>query len=137
MFTELTHVNHNPNIQARLRAYELRTKSKTDLEKQLEDLKQELSTLRVQKVSGSNNNKVAKITEVRKSIARVQTVISQIQRDQLRIYYKGKKFLPLDLRQKKTRAIRRRLTPFELSRKTLRQTKKETHFPKRKYAVKA
>jgi large subunit ribosomal protein L35e len=43
----------------------------------------------------------------------------------------------LDLRTKKTRAIRRRLTAFEKSRKTLKATKKEQHFPKRKYAVKA
>lgn len=48
---------------------------------------------------------------VRKSIARVLTVINQKQRQNLREYYKGKKYLPLDLRYKKTRAIRRRLTP--------------------------
>ena len=47
---------------------------------------------------------------VRKSIARVLTVMNQKARQNLREYYKGKKFLPLDLRTKKTRAIRRRLT---------------------------
>jgi large subunit ribosomal protein L35e len=59
--------------------------------------------------------------EVRKSIARVNTVISQKQRDNLRMAIKSKqgdqpkkkiykKYKPLDLRPKKTRAIRRRLS---------------------------
>lgn len=47
---------------------------------------------------------------VRKSIARVLTVMNQKQRQNLREFYKNKKYLPLDLRAKKTRAIRRRLT---------------------------
>jgi len=63
------------------------------------------------------------------------TVISQTQRDQLRMYYKGKKYVPLDLRPKKTRAIRRRLTKFEASRKTERQQKRDTHFPLRKVSL--
>ena len=40
---------------------------------------------------------------VRKSIARVLTVINQTQKSQLRLFYKDKKLLPLDLRAKKTR----------------------------------
>jgi large subunit ribosomal protein L35e len=79
------------------------------------------------------------------------------QRQNLREYYKGKKYLPLDLRAKRTRAIRRRLSPVriypsfvapfayvvvilqqsEKKAKTLKQKKKDTHFPTRKYAVKA
>jgi len=47
---------------------------------------------------------------VRKSIARVLTVTNQKARQNLREYYKDKKYRPLDLRPKKTRAIRRRLT---------------------------
>lgn len=73
--------------------------------------------------------------DVRKSIARVLTVISQTQRKALRGYYKNKKFLPLDLRPKKTRAIRRRLTKHELSLKTIRSVKKAQAFPMRKFAV--
>ncbi|KAJ3196964.1 60S ribosomal protein L35, partial [Dinochytrium kinnereticum] len=121
----------------KVRAYELRTKSKSDLTKQLDDLKQELSSLQVAKITGGAASKLGKIKEVRKSIARVNTVISQTQRDQLRIFYRGQKHIPLDLRAKKTRAIRRRLTVFERSQKTLRQTKKDQHFPRRKYAVQA
>jgi hypothetical protein len=41
---------------------------------------------------------------VRKSIARVLTVLTSQQRTALRSFYKGKKYLPLDLRPKKTRA---------------------------------
>lgn len=47
---------------------------------------------------------------MRLSIAQVLTVISQKQKGALREAYKKKKYLPLDLRPKKTRAIRRRLT---------------------------
>jgi len=53
------------------------------------------------------------------------------------LMYANKKYKPLDLRPKKTRAIRRRLTRFESSRKTLKQQKKDTHFNLRKYAIKA
>ena len=80
---------------------------------------------------------------------------NQKQRQNLRDFYKGKKYLPLDLRAKRTRAIRRRLTKVRLppryhnlfdpdilsqSEKTAvteKQHKKNIHFPLRKYAVKA
>lgn len=74
--------------------------------------------------------------DVRKAIAKVLTVINAQQRHQLRLFYKGKKYLPLDLRPKKTRAIRRRLTAHESSLKTAKEKKKQTHFPQRKFAVK-
>lgn len=73
---------------------------------------------------------------VRKSIARVLTVISQTQRENLRKFYRKKKYIPLDLRARKTRAMRRALTKNEAARKTLKQQKKITHFSLRKYAVK-
>lgn len=72
---------------------------------------------------------------VRKSIARVLTVVNQKTRQNLRELYKGKK-LPLDLRAKKTRAIRRRLTKHERTLTTEKSKKVATHFPKRRYAVK-
>ncbi|RYR70292.1 hypothetical protein Ahy_A03g016796 isoform A [Arachis hypogaea] len=142
---------------ARLKVYELRNKTKAELLSQLKDLKAELALLRVAKVTGGAPNKLSKIKLVRLSIAQVLTVISQKQKSVLReAYKKKKKYLPLDLRPKKTRAIRRRLTkhrvPFSngnkfrinfalvrLSRaslKTEREKKKEVYFPLRKYAVK-
>jgi phosphopantetheinyl transferase (holo-ACP synthase) len=45
--------------------------------------------------------------------------------------------LPLDLRYKKTRAIRRRLTTKEQSAITVKQHKKNIHFPARRFALKA
>jgi large subunit ribosomal protein L35e len=75
--------------------------------------------------------------EVRKSIARVLTALTSHKRDALRELYAGKKYKPLDLRPKKTRAIRRALTKEQVNRKTLRELKRERAFPMRKYAVKA
>lgn len=75
-------------------------------------------------------------SDVRKSIARVLTVINANQRAQLRLFYKNKKYIPLDLRPKLTRELRRRLTKFEATRTTERQRKRQIHFPQRKYAVK-
>eukprot|EP00908_Phaeocystis_cordata_P009183 Transcript_19923.p2 GENE.Transcript_19923~~Transcript_19923.p2 ORF type:complete len:124 (-),score=52.97 Transcript_19923:157-528(-) len=122
---------------AKLKVHELRSKNKSDLTKQLEELKTELAALRVAKVTGGAASKLSKIKVVRKSIARVLTVINQTQKSQLRLFYKDKKLLPLDLRTKKTRAIRRALTKDEKGAKTTRQMKKDKHFPLRKYAVKA
>jgi len=119
------------------KVHELRNKSKADLEKQLEEYKTELSALRVAKVTGGAASKLSKIKVVRKSIARVLTVINQTQKAQLRVFYKDKDLQPLDLRFKKTRAIRKGLTPAQKALKTLKQAKKDKHFPLRKYAVKA
>ena len=47
------------------------------------------------------------------------TVMNQKQRQNLRELYKKKKYAPLDLRPKKTRAIRRRLTKVRTSATTL------------------
>jgi len=105
----------------------LRQKTKTGL----------LALLCVAKVTGGATNKLSKIKVVRLSIAQDLTVISQKQKAALREIYKNKKYLPLDLRPKKTRAIRRRLTKHQSSSKTEREKKKETYFPMRKYTIKA
>ncbi|SPO40129.1 probable ribosomal protein L35 [Pseudozyma flocculosa] len=120
-----------------VKAFELQSKSKADLTSQLEELKTELLQLRVQKVAGGNSSKLTKINTVRKNIARVLTVINQKQRANLREFYKGKKHIPLDLRAKKTRAIRRKLTKHEAKAVTERQHKKNIHFGNRKFVLKA
>jgi hypothetical protein len=74
--------------------------------------------------------------DLRKSIAKVLTVINANQRSQLRLFYKGKKYLPLDLRPKQTRAIRRRLSKVDSARVLEKISKRKVHFPQRKYAVK-
>jgi large subunit ribosomal protein L35e len=131
------------------------------LKKQLDELKTELGQLRVQKIAGGASSKLTRMYEftgwlhtslnllnllltdflpshdLRKSIAKVLTVINANQRSQLRLFYKKKKYLPLDLRPKQTRAIRRRLTKKEAGLRTEKQKKRQMHFPMRKYAVKA
>uniref|UniRef100_A0A7S3GP80 60S ribosomal protein L35 n=1 Tax=Spumella elongata TaxID=89044 RepID=A0A7S3GP80_9STRA len=120
-----------------IKAYELRSKTKSELVNQLHDLKNELQTLRIAQVTGGAPARLAKIGSVRKSIARVLTVTNQITKSKLREKFAGEKFLPIDLRAKKTRAIRRRLTKEQAAKKTVKQAKKDAYFPKRVYAVRA
>ena len=51
--------------------------------------------------------------------------------------FQGKKYIPLDLRPKKTRAIRKAMTAHEASLKTAKETRRLKAFPQRKFAVKA
>lgn len=115
---------------------DLRDKSKADLLKQLDEMKQELANLRVGKVSGSVASKLSKIRVFRKNIARILTHINQQQKNQLRKLYRGKKYKPLDLRPKLTRAKRRELSDTEKSIKTRKQVRRERLWPQRKYALK-
>ncbi|GMM30611.1 ribosomal 60S subunit protein L35B [Martiniozyma asiatica (nom. inval.)] len=119
---------------AQLKAYELKSKSKEQLQEQLVDLKKELADLKVQKLTKPS---VPAINTVRKNIARVLTIINLQQRASVRAFYAGKKYLPKDLRAKKTRALRRALTPAEKSKKTAKAKKAAIAFPARKYAIKA
>ena len=61
----------------KVKAYELRKKTKQELDKQLEELKTELSSLRVSKIAGGAPSKLSKIRIVRKAIAKVLTVLSE------------------------------------------------------------
>ena len=95
----------------KVKAHEIRNKTKTELLGQLSELKSELQTLRVAKVMGGAATKLSKIRVVRKNIARVLTVYNQNMKKKLRELYQNEKFVPKELRSKKTRAMRRRLTP--------------------------
>nr|CAI5824550.1 unnamed protein product [Callosobruchus analis]CAI5858463.1 unnamed protein product [Callosobruchus analis] len=121
----------------KVKCSELRTKDKRELTKQLEELKTELTSLRVAKVTGGAPSKLSKIRVVRKAIARVYIVMHQKQKENLRKLYKNKKYKPLDLRPKKTRAIRRALSSHEKRIKTAKEIRKRSAFPPRKYALKA
>ena len=120
-----------------MKAYELRTQSEAELLKKLDELKLELASLRVAKVTGGAASKLAKIGEVRKSIARVLTVYNQKTKSALRAKYAGAKHTPLNLREEKTRAIRRRLSKEQASKLTVKAAKKAANFPQRYFAVKA
>ncbi|KAL6928455.1 60S ribosomal protein L35A [Hanseniaspora valbyensis] len=119
---------------APVKAYELKTQSKEQLESKLEDLKKELASLKVQKISKPS---LPKINSVRKSVARVLTIINLNQREAVAQVYAGKKYQPKSLRAKKTRALRRALTKHQASLVTVKQQKKQAAFPQRKYAIKA
>eukprot|EP00286_Rhodomonas_abbreviata_P028199 CAMPEP_0181313696 /NCGR_PEP_ID=MMETSP1101-20121128/14390_1 /TAXON_ID=46948 /ORGANISM="Rhodomonas abbreviata, Strain Caron Lab Isolate" /LENGTH=123 /DNA_ID=CAMNT_0023420675 /DNA_START=17 /DNA_END=388 /DNA_ORIENTATION=+ len=121
----------------KVKAYELRSKNKEDLVRQLDELKTELQQLRVAKVTGGAASKLSKIKVVRKSIARVLTVFNQNKKNAVREAYKDKTHVPLDIRSKKTRALRRKLTFKQSEKLTTKAKKKAAHFPARKYAVKA
>ncbi|XP_006899943.1 PREDICTED: 60S ribosomal protein L35-like [Elephantulus edwardii] len=82
----------------KIKARDVRGKKEEELLKQLDDLKVELSQLRITK---------------------------------------DKKYKPLDLRPKKTRAVRPRLNKHEENLKTKKQQRKERLYPLRKYTVKA
>lgn len=119
---------------AGVKVAELRTKSKEELEQQLLELKQELAALKVQKLT---RPAVPQIGVVRKDIARVLTVIRAAQKDNLRAFYAGKKFVPKELRPKKTRALRRALSEKDAQRLTLKERKRRVAFPNKVYAIKA
>jgi len=92
----------------------LHEKSKDELSAELENLRKELSELRVAQVANSSAaQKVNRIREVRKKIARVLTVMTIKTRKALREKHTNSKFLPKDLRPKLTRALRRRLSKAE------------------------
>merc|ERR1711935_1286821 len=120
-----------------VKAYELRSSSKEELLKQLAEHRKELSELHVAKVADGAASKIAKIKSVRKSIARILTVHNQQQKEGLRKASAGSKYVPKDLRIKKTRAVRRALTKAERSQKTQKQKRMEAAFPSVKFAVKA
>ena len=76
-------------------------------------------------------SKLSKIRVVRKSVDRVLTVIHQTQKESLRKFYRGKRCKPLDLRPKKTHAMRRGLHKHEENLKSKKQPPKEWPYPLR------
>ncbi|KAL1775655.1 60S ribosomal protein L35 [Sigmodon hispidus] len=122
---------------AKIKARDLHGKKEGELLKQLGVLKVELSQLRITKVTGGAVPKLSKIPVIRKSIVRVLTFINQIQKENLRKIYKGKKYRPLDLQPKKIRAMRCQFIKHEEKLKTKKQQGKERLYPLHKCAAKA
>ncbi|KAF9502914.1 hypothetical protein BS47DRAFT_1310515, partial [Hydnum rufescens UP504] len=122
--------------------------SKSDLTKQLQELKTELLSLslHVQNIASLLASKLSQISTIRKSIAHVLTVMNQKACQNLREYYKNKKYLPLD-----GPAVGYPLLAIPLSTpnapnsffwhqqlgKTEKRHKQDIHFPTRKYTLKA
>merc|ERR1739848_247185 len=97
----------------------------------------ELTTLQVAKVTSGGPSKLGKIHSVRKSIAKVLTVINQTRKAELQKLYRGKNVRPVDLKPRKTRALRRRLNKHEESLKNLKTVRREQRTAKKMYALKA
>ena len=138
-------------------AAEYRKKNTTELLADLKKLREELQTIRFTKVTGTAVSKLSKIKPLRKQIARILTiirenkkseVISKLLTKETKEVVDGKestvsktiknlkmKHLPLDLRPKKTRALRRKMTKFESKLLTLKLFKRKLSFPVRKFAV--
>jgi large subunit ribosomal protein L35e len=138
-------------------AAEYRKKKNNELLADLKKLREELQKIRFSKQSGTAVSKLSKIKSLRKQIARVLTIIRENTKNEVisKLLTKEKKevkddkeetitttiknlkmkHIPLDLRPKKTRAMRRRLTKFENKLVTLKQLKRKLNFPKRKFAV--
>ena len=143
-------------------AKQYREKNSADLLNELKKLREELQKIRFTRSSGTAVAKLSKIKELRKQIARILTIIREnkkaevVKNLRVKVTKKEKedkegkeeeikttiknlkmKHIPLDLRPKLTRAMRRRMTKFERKLVTLRQLKRKLNFPMRKFAVPA
>ena len=138
-------------------AAEYRKKNTTELLSDLKKLREELQTIRFTKVTGTAVSKLSKIKPLRKQIARILTIIRENKKSEVisklltketkevvndketsvskTIKNLKMKHLPLDLRPKKTRAIRRKMTKFESKLLTLKLFKRKLSFHMRKFAV--
>ena len=141
-------------------AKQYREKNSADLLNELKKLREELQKIRFTRSSGTAVAKLSKIKDLRKQIARILTIIREnkkaevVKNLRVKVAKKEKedkegkeeeikttiknlkmKHIPLDLRPKLTRAMRRRMTKFERKLVTLRQLKRKLNFPLRKFAV--
>ena len=138
-------------------AKDYRKKNSQDLLNDLKKLREDLQKIRFTKGSGTAVAKLSKIKDLRKQIARILTIIRENKKEEVvkglttRVSKEEKdgkeeevkktikniklKHIPLDLRPKLTRAMRRRMTRFERKLVTLKQLKRKLNFPLRKFAV--
>ena len=138
-------------------AKEYRKKNTSDLLNDLKKLREDLQKIRFTKGTGTAVAKLSKIKDLRKQIARILTIIRENKKadvvkglrekvtkevkegkeEEVKTTIKNLKMkhIPLDLRPKLTRAMRRRMTKFERKLVALRQLKRKLNFPMRKFAV--
>ena len=133
--------------------FRLRNRTVEDLRKSLSEHRSELASLRVNKVASGVASKLAKIKIVRKAVARHLTIINQKRRQELKDAFSSRanirkyneenstKFslnhIPKELRPRKTRALRRKLTKHQSSKQLHKIRKTQNAFPQRKFALKA
>lgn len=113
---------------ANLKISQLKQKSK-------EELLTLLSDLRKEQLDNKTSSKSKKNNSIKKNIARILTLLNINQREELKKAYKDKKYVPLDLRPKMTKSMRKKAKISNLPTKTRRHIKMERAFPKRLYAL--
>ena len=118
--------------------YKIRENDVQAIRATIEKLKDELKNLRNSKATSGSATKLAKIKIVRKNIARNLTILNQKERSSLagKIHL-GSVKRPLFLREKMTRAFRRRLTKHQKTKNILKVEKRKENFPCRRYGIKA
>merc|ERR1719473_379558 len=100
------------------RAHELRGQDDSALTTKLNSLREELVKLRTSKVSSGPQVKLARIRVVRKSIAKVLTVLNEKRRNAAKTEWKKKKYNPYDLRARGSKHSRRQFTKWQASQQT-------------------
>merc|ERR1712242_213763 len=115
-------INMADKVKA-LRVSNLREESKDNLTAKLAELRQELATLKVAKVTAQSASKLGKINDVRKA--------------ELQKFYRGKNVRPVDLKPRKTRALRKRLNKHEEGLKSLKTIRREQKTAIKNFALKA
>ena len=104
----------------------------------IDNLREELRTLRNAKAASGSASKLAKIKGVRKNIARNLTALNRKERDRLAgNLHKNSGKRAVFLRSKLTRALRRKLSLHQKSKQIVKAQKKASNFPLRKYGLKA
>lgn len=96
-----------------------------------------MSKAKLSKVSATSQVKVTKINYLRKTIARLLSLINLQRKKKSIKKYILTKHKPIDMRPKLTRALRKKLTPYQAKKKTIKAIKKMQSNPVRKYAIKA
>ena len=116
----------------------IRESSSADIRAAIDKLREELRNLRNAKATSGNATKLAKIKGVRKNIARNLTALNHKERltAQGSLHAHSNK-RPTFLREKLTRAYRRRLSPCQKHKQILKVAKRQQNFPLRKYGLKA
>ena len=87
----------------------------------------------MQKVSSQAQVNLKNIRLLRKGVAKILTILTEKRRAAARTANKGNKYTPRDLQAKRTRSFRRRLTPFEQKKLTMRHLLKHINVDFIKY----
>lgn len=92
--------------------------------------------MRVAKVTSRIPQKLSRLSIVRRDVARINTILYQKARQDAIETYKNKKYVPKELRARKTRAIRRALSKRQQNLKSVRVMKRQAKYPQRLFALK-